>query len=222
MGEVEAKEILAAYDFFVPPGRLAATAEEAISISDHIGYPVAMKISSPDILHKSDIGGVKLNLSNADQVRDGFDLMMMRITKRAPGAQIDGVYVEQMARKGREIIIGMTRDPQFGPMLMFGLGGIFVEVMKDVTFHLAPITADEAMQMLLGTKSYALLKGARGEAAVDLTSIASGLQRISQLVTDFPQIAELDINPFMVGAVGTPPVVADARMILSGVKKNND
>lgn len=222
VGEVEAKEILAAYDFFVLPGRLAATADEAVSIAEHIGYPVAMKISSPDILHKSDIGGVKLSLSNAQQVRDAFDLMMMRISKRAPDAQIDGAYVEQMAAKGREIIIGMTRDPQFGPMLMFGLGGIFVEVMKDVTFHLAPITADEAMQMLLGTRSYALLKGARGQAAVDLTSIASGLQRISQLVTDFPQIAELDINPFMVGPVGTPPVVADARMILTGVKKHHE
>lgn len=222
VGEVEAKEILASYDFNVPEGRLAATAEEAVAVAEHIGYPIAMKISSLDILHKSDFGGVKLNLSNAEQVRDAFDLMMLRITKRAPDAQIDGVYVEQMSKKGREIIIGMTRDPQFGPMLMFGLGGIFVEVMKDVTFHLAPITADEAMQMLLGTRSYALLRGARGEAAVDLTAIASGLQRISQLVTDFPQIAELDINPFLVGAIGTAPVVADARMILSGVKKHHE
>jgi len=222
VGEVEAKEILAAYDFDVPEGRLAATADEAVSIAEHVGYPVAMKISSPDILHKSDLGGVRLNLSNAQQVRDAFDLMMLRITKRAPDAQIDGAYVEKMASKGREIIIGMSRDPQFGPMLMFGLGGIFVEVMKDVTFHLAPITADEAMQMLLGTRSYALLKGARGQAAVDITSIASGLQRISQLVTDFPQIAELDINPFMVGPVGTEPVVADARMILSGVEKHHE
>lgn len=222
VGEVEAKEILAAYDFDVPDGRLAVTADEAVSIAEHIGYPVAMKISSPDILHKSDIGGVKLNLSNPQQVRDAFDLMMLRISKRAPDAQIDGAYVEEMASKGREIIIGMSRDPQFGPMLMFGLGGIFVEVMKDVTFHLAPITADEAMQMLLGTRSYALLKGARGQAAVDITSIANGLQRISQLVTDFPQIAELDINPFMVGPVGTQPLVADARMILSEVEKQHE
>jgi len=219
VGEVEAKEILRAYDFNVPEGRLAVDAAEAVAIADHVGYPVAMKISSPDILHKSDMGGVKLGLSNAEQVRDAFDLMMLRITRRAPDAQIEGVYVEKMAPKGREVIIGMTRDPQFGPMLMFGLGGIFVEVMKDVTFYLAPITADEAMQMLMGTKSYALLKGARGQSAVDLTAIASGLQRISQLVTDFPQIAELDINPFMVGPVGVTPFVADARMILSGVKK---
>jgi acyl-CoA synthetase (NDP forming) len=114
----------------------------------------------------------------------------------------------------------MSRDPQFGPMLMFGLGGIFVEVMKDVTFHLAPLTAEEAMQMLKGTRSYGLLKGARGQAGVDMDSIAAGLQRISQLVTDFPEIKELDINPFIVGRVGTEAVVADARMTLSGVEKN--
>lgn len=222
IGEVEAKEILQAYDFIVPPGQLATTADEAVSVAEHVGYPVAMKISSPDILHKSDMGGVKLALSNADQVRDAFDLMMLRIGRRAPDAQLDGVYIEQMAARGREVIIGMTRDPQFGPMLMFGLGGIFVEVMKDVTFYLAPITAEEAMQMLIGTRSYALLKGARGQAGVDLTSIANGLQRISQLVTDFPQISELDINPFLVGPTGTAAVVADARMILSGVKKRDE
>ncbi|HOV73361.1 MAG TPA: acetate--CoA ligase family protein [Candidatus Hydrogenedentes bacterium] len=222
IGEVEAKEILQAYDFDVPPGRLAASADEAVAVAEHVGYPVAMKISSPDILHKSDMGGVKLSLSNADQVRDAYDLMMLRIGRRMPEARLDGVYIEQMAPRGREVIIGMTRDPEFGPMLMFGLGGIFVEVMKDVTFYLAPITAEEAMQMLVGTRSYALLKGARGEAGVDITAIANGLQRISQLVTDFPQIKELDINPFLVGPAGTAAVVADARMILSGVQKRNE
>ena len=219
VGEVEAKEILRAYGFNVPEGRLATSVDEAVATAEQIGYSVAMKISSPDILHKSDIGGVKLNLSNADQVRDAYDLMMMRIRRSAPEAQLNGVYIEQMGKRGREIIIGMTRDPQFGPMLMFGLGGIFVEVMKDVTFYLAPITADEAMQMLKATKSYALLLGARGEAAVDLGEIAGGLQRISQLVTDFPQIVELDINPFLVGPVGSKAVVADARMMLSGLDK---
>ncbi|MCL4466160.1 MAG: acetate--CoA ligase family protein, partial [Chloroflexi bacterium] len=120
-----------------------------------------------------------------------------------------------MVPKWREIILGMTRDPQFGPMLMFGLGGIFVEVMKDVTFHLAPITSDEAMQMLMGTRSYRLLEGVRGEAGVNLGAIAEALQRISQLVTDFPAIAELDINPFIVGGLGEDSVAADARIQLS-------
>lgn len=218
MGEVEAKEILLAYDFRVLPGQLARTSEEAVFIAERVGYPVAMKIVSPDILHKSDMGGVKLNLSKPSEVLDAFDLMMLRIGRAAPEALLRGVYVEQMSKPGREVILGMHRDPQFGPMLMFGLGGIFVEVMKDVSFYLAPLTHEEALQMLSSTRSYALLRGARGQAGVDLDSIAGALQRISQLVTDFPQIEEMDINPFIVGEVGTEPVVADARMILSGVK----
>jgi len=214
VGEAQAKAILRAYDFDVPPGRMAMTAEEAIDAADQIGYPVAMKISSPDVIHKSDIGGVRLNLGSAEAVRDAFDLMMMRIPQRIPTARIEGVYVEGMVGRGREIILGMTRDPQFGPMLMFGLGGIFVEVMKDVTFHIAPITKEESLQMLRSTKSFALLKGVRGQASVDLDAIAVALQRISQLVTDFPQIVEMDINPFIVGTVGNESIAADARITL--------
>jgi acetyltransferase len=215
VGEVEAKEILRAYDFNVLDGFLARSTSEAVDAAERIGYPVVLKISSPDIIHKSDFGGVRINLSNAEQVRDAFDLMMLRVQRRAPNAYIRGAFVEKMGTKGREVILGMTRDPQFGPMLMFGLGGIFVEVMKDVTFYLAPITAEEAMQMLKGTRSYALLQGARGQAPVDLDAIASALQRISQLATDYPQIMELDINPFIVGEVGTEAYVADARMTLA-------
>ncbi|MBI5395220.1 MAG: acetate--CoA ligase family protein [Verrucomicrobia bacterium] len=222
MGEVEAKEILRAYDFTILPGHLARNANEAVEAAERIGYPVVLKICSPDIVHKSDFGGVRLNLANAEQVRDAFDLMMLRVGRRAPNATIRGGFVEKMGQRGREIILGMTRDPQFGPMLMFGLGGIFVEVMKDVTFHLAPVTAEEAMQMLKSTRSYALLKGARGQAPVDLEAIASALQRISQLATDYPQIAELDINPFIVGEVGMTPYAADARMTLSNVESPNE
>ena len=215
MGEGKAKEILRAYDFNVPEGEQAISAEQAIVVADRIGYPVAMKIASPDILHKSDMGGVRLNLTDADAVRDAYDLMMLRIGQRAPEAKLEGVYVEKMCSRGREVIIGMTRDPQFGPMLMFGLGGIFVEVMKDVAFHLAPITAEEAMQMLTTTRSYSLLKGVRGQAGVNIQGIAEGIQLMSQLVTDFPQIVEMDINPFIVGRVGSEPVAADARITLS-------
>jgi len=131
-----------------------------------------------------------------------------------PEARIEGVYVEQMCKRGREVILGMTRDPQFGPMLMFGLGGIFVEVMKDVTFHIAPITESEAMHMLESTKSFALLKGVRGQRSVDFPAIAVALQRISQLVTDFPEIMEMDINPFMVSTAGSDSIAADARITL--------
>jgi acetate---CoA ligase (ADP-forming) len=214
MGEVEAKEILRAYNFNVPPGQLAINATEALEIAEKVGFPVAMKIVSQDIIHKTDFGGVKLGLNNTEEVRDAYDLMMLRTKRRLPDANITGVYVERMCPKGREVIIGMTRDPQFGPLLMFGLGGIFVEVMKDVTFYLAPITAKEAMEMLKATRSYQLLTGVRGQAGVDLDAIATALQKISQLVTDFPIITELDINPFFVGEEGKESFVADARMTL--------
>ncbi len=214
IGEVKGKSILQAYGFQVPEGHLATSADDAIGIAGRIGYPVALKIVSPDIVHKSDMGGVRLNVPNPGAVRDSYDLMMIRIGQRAPDAWIEGVYVERMLDPGLEVIIGMSRDSQFGPMLMFGLGGIFVEIMKDVTFHLAPITESEAVQMLKSTRSYEILEGRRGQKGVDLKAIANGLQRISQLTTDFPQIAELDINPFIVGEIGTDPWVADARLTL--------
>lgn len=214
LNEVKSKKILDAYGFATPTGRLVTSVEEAMEHAKRIGFPVAMKIVSPDIVHKSDMGGVKLNLANIQQVRDGYDLMMMRIRQQVPDARIEGIYMEKMVDSGLEIILGMSRDPQFGPMLMFGLGGIFVEVMKDVTFHLAPITHEEAVLMLKSTRSYDILEGKRGQKGVDIKAIATGLQRISQLTTDFPQITELDINPFIVGEVGTEPIVADARMTL--------
>jgi acetyltransferase len=222
VGEVEAKQVLRAYDFRMPEGRLVESADQAIETAERIGYPVVLKIVSPDIIHKSDAGGVRLNLASADQVRDAYDLLMLRAGRRMPDARIRGALIEKMGRRGREVILGMTRDPQFGPMLMFGLGGIFVEVMKDVTFHLAPITSEEAMQMLQGTRSYALLKGARGESPVDLDAIAAGLQRISQLSTDYPEIIELDINPYIVSGVGGGAYVADARMSLASSPKTHE
>lgn len=212
LGEVKAKDILNAYGFHVLEGHLAVTPEEAVEVARFIGFPVAMKVVSPNIIHKTDLGGVRLHLGSKQEVEDAFELMMLRIRKHAPEALIEGIYVEKMAESGLEVIIGMTRDRQFGPMLMFGLGGIFVEVMKDVTFHLAPITAAEAVQMLKSTRSYEMLKGKRGRKEVDIGAIAGGLQRISQLTTDFPQIIELDINPLIVGELGNEPVVADARM----------
>ncbi len=219
IGEVKAKSILQAYGFHTPEGSMATSAEQAIEIATRVGFPVAMKIVSPDIIHKTDLGGVRLDVPNSEAVRDAYDLMMLRINERAPDAWIEGVYVEKMLDRGLEVIIGMNRDPQFGPMLMFGLGGIFVEVMKDVTFHLAPIGSDEAIQMLKSTRSYEILEGKRGQKGVDLNAIATGLQRISQLARDFPQIVELDINPFIVGEIGTEPVVADARMTLQAMGK---
>ncbi len=221
IGEVRAKNILRAYGFNILAGNLATTAAEAVETARFIGFPVAMKVVSPNIIHKTDLGGVRLEVASSQEVEDAYDLMMLRIGKMAPDAVIEGVYVEKMADPGMEVIVGMTRDPQFGPMLMFGLGGIFVEVLKDVTFHLAPITEDEAVQMLKSTKSYAMLEGKRGQKEVDITAIAVALQRISQLTTDFSQIEELDINPMLVGEEGTEPIVADARITLSALKPNH-
>ena len=214
IGEAESKEILEAYGFVTPKGSLATTADQAANIAQQIGYPVVLKIWSPDILHKSDVGGVKVGLASEQEVRDAFDLMIYRIPKKLPDAHILGVLVQEMCRKGKEVILGMHRDPHFGPLMMFGMGGIMVEVLKDVSFYLAPLTAEEAKQMLVSTKTYRILQGVRGDEGVDVDKIAEGLQRLSQLVTEFPQIREMDINPYVVGREGTTPIAVDARISL--------
>jgi acetyl coenzyme A synthetase (ADP forming)-like protein len=214
IGELDAKTILEAYNFNVPPGALAMEVSEAVRLASEFGYPVAMKISSPDILHKSDVGGVKIGLANAQAVEDAFELMMLRIKRKLPKAELRGVLIEKMILGGKETILGMKKDPQFGPVLMFGLGGIFVEVLKDVSFGLAPITDEECRSMLESTRSYKLLTGARGEKPVDISAIVLNMQRLSQLVLDFPEIDEIDINPLKVGYEGDGAFVVDARIIL--------
>ncbi|MDD5458837.1 MAG: acetate--CoA ligase family protein [Phycisphaerae bacterium] len=212
VGEMEAKEILEAYGFKTPKGSIATTADQAANIAETLGYPVVLKIWSPDIIHKSDVGGVKVGLKSAAEVKDAFDLMMYRIPKKIPNAHILGVLVQEMCKGGKEVILGMNRDPQFGPLMMFGMGGTMVEVLKDVSFYLAPLTTDEARQMLKNTRTYRMLEGVRGEEGVDIDAIAEGLQRLSQLVTEFPQIKEMDINPYVVGRAGITPIAVDARM----------
>ena len=214
IGETESKEILEAYGFVTPRGSIATSAEQAENIAKQLGFPVVLKVWSPDILHKSDVGGVRIGLENEQEVKDSFDLMMYRIPKKRPEANILGVLVQEMCKSGKEVILGMNRDPHFGPLMMFGMGGIMVEVLKDVSFYLAPLTAEEAKQMLINTKTYQMLKGVRGEEGVDIEAIAEGLQRLSQLVTEFPQIQEMDINPYVVGPEGTTPVAVDARISL--------
>lgn len=214
IGEVETKEILRAYDFTVPEGRLAGSIEEAVDIANHIGFPVAMKIVSLDVLHKSDVGGIKLNISSSEEVRDTFDLISLRIGRRAPKARLKGIYIEKMATEGLHTVMGTISDPRFGPILMFGLGGTLIDRLDNTSCYLAPITADEAMQMLSESRSYMLIKDTRGQADVDIPAIITGLQRTSQLVTDFPQIKELNIDPFIVGRPGTGSVVVDARISL--------
>jgi acyl-CoA synthetase (NDP forming) len=212
--EVQVKRILEAYGFVTPRGALATSAEQAASIADQIGYPVVLKVWSPEIHHKTEVGGVILGLDNEQAVKDAFDLMMYRIPRVRPDANIPGMLVEEMCTKGQEVILGMSRDPRFGPLMMFGLGGRLVDVLRDVAFYPAPLTADEAKEMLISTRTYHLLSGTKGQYAVDIDAIAEGLQRLSQLVTEFPQIKEMDINPFVVGRKGTTPIAVDAAMTL--------
>jgi acyl-CoA synthetase (NDP forming) len=215
IGDLEAWTVLECYGFTVPQSRLAETAEEAIEIAQEIGYPVVMKIASPDILHKTDVGGVKLNLASPDDVRDAFDLMVYRAGRYVPGARVWGCQVQQMVTGGREVLVGMSRDPQFGPLVAFGLGGIYVEALKDVAFRVAPFSRQEAGEMIHEIRSYPLLEGVRGEPPADHEAMVDALLRISRLVTDFPEIVELDINPLMVFEEGRGAVAIDMRLVLA-------
>ena len=216
LGDFEARDVLGAYGFKLTQSGLAKTADEAVDLANKIGYPVVMKIASPDILHKSDIGAVKLNVGDATAVRDTFELITYRATRYMPGADIWGITVQEMAPKGKEVIIGVTADAQFGPVLMFGLGGIYVEVLKDVVFRVAPLTRLDALEMVQGIKSFPLLKGVRGDKPVDLEAVVDAILRISQLVTDFPEIVELDVNPLLLYEKGS--LAVDMRIILAGDK----
>jgi len=216
IAEMEAQEILQAYGFVTPRGAVATSAEQAANLARQLGYPVVLKIWSPDILHKTEVGGVRLGLGSDQEVMDAFDLMMYRIPRQMPDADILGVLVQEMVSEGVEVILGMHRDQRFGPLMMFGMGGLMVEVIKDVAFYLAPVTAEEAREMLISTRTYQLLKGTRGRQGVDIDILAEGLQRLSQLVTEFPQIQEMDINPYVAGPEGTTPIAVDAFIRLRG------
>ena len=214
--ESEGKTILQAYDIKIPRKKLASSADEAVKVADAIGYPVVMKISSPDIAHKTDVGGVSLNLQNEQEIRTAYSAMMETIKTSVPAARIDGVLIEEMF-SGRELIVGMVRDKQFGPVITFGLGGIFVEIMKDISRGVVPITVQMADRMIKSIKSYPILAGARGKKPADIAALKSLILKISQLSTDFPEISELEMNPVMAGEVGCCAV--DALVVIRREKK---
>jgi acetate---CoA ligase (ADP-forming) len=216
LGEIESREVIEAYGMRLPQSRLARSPEEAAQIAAEFGFPVVMKISSPDILHKSDIGGVKVGVADAAAARDTYELIEYRARKYSPSATIWGVLVQEMVPKGREILVGVNRDPQFGPLVAFGMGGIYVEVLKDVAFRLAPITRQAAQEQVREIRTYPLLRGVRGEPPADITAAEEVILRVSQLVTDFPEIVEMDINPLVVHNQGEGAIVLDARIILQG------
>ncbi len=215
LGELEGLDLLACYGFQVLPTRLAESPEEAAGIADQIGYPVVMKIVSPQILHKSDAGGVKVGLATAEQVKAAHVAITQNAAAYDPKAVIRGVLVQKMAPRGEEVILGMSRYPVFGPLLMFGTGGIFVEVFQDVIFRLAPIQRNSARTMIRGIKGYRLLEGFRGRPRVDLAVLEKLLVSFSDLVCRYPQIQEIDVNPLLVHAEGQGATVADCRILLA-------
>jgi acyl-CoA synthetase (NDP forming) len=212
--EIEAKELLKQAGIGVVDTKLATSKEEAISISQQVGFPVVLKIASPDVVHKSDAGGVKLGLKTSRQVGKAYDDIMRAIGKEYPEAKIQGVSVQKMARPGVEVIIGMSKDAQFGPVLMFGLGGIFVEILKDVSFRIVPLAKRDAREMIREIKGYPLLEGYRGQEPVDVANLEELILKVSSFVEQHPEVKELDLNPIFAYSDGA--VAVDARLILEG------
>ena len=215
VGEYETRIMLEAYGIASVPGDLAGGVEEAVEIAEKAGYPVVLKIVSEDILHKSDSGGIALNIDNSDALRGEYSKLMERIAKNEPNARIRGVMVEQMAPKGVEVIVGMRRDPTFGPMMMFGLGGTMVELLKDISFKVAPLTSEDIDEMIDSTLAGKLLKGYRGSPKADIEAVKQVIASLSQLSMDTPAISEIEINPLIVYPEGQGAISLDSRAILA-------
>jgi acyl-CoA synthetase (NDP forming) len=210
--EIESKELIGGVGIPVVEAKLARTKAEAVSLSKKMGFPVVLKIVSPDVIHKSDSGGVKLGLANAVQVDKAYDEILSLVKKHQPKAKIEGISVQKMVRPGVEVIIGMSKDAQFGPVLMFGLGGILVEVLKDVSFRIVPLSKRDAREMIKEIKGYPLLEGYRGQEPVDIPFLEAMILKLSDFIDKNPEIKELDLNP--VFAYKNGAVAADARVIL--------
>lgn len=217
LGELDGLNLLKAYGFNTLPTHLAETADQAVQIAGEIGYPVVMKIVSPQIVHKSDAGGVKVGLSSDQAVAEAFETIVANAGQFDPGAEITGVLVQKMAPRGVETILGINRYPVFGPLLMFGLGGVFVEIFKDVIFRLAPVNRNSARRMVRSIQGYKLLQGYRGSPPADVRSLEEALVKLSDMVTQHPDIMELDINPLLVHEAGSGFTVADCRIVLKPV-----
>lgn len=212
---LESFGILKAYGIPVVKTVFAKTEDEAFRAAEEIGYPLVMKVVSPQISHKSDVGGIRLSLQNGSEVRAAYREMMESIPRKMPDAVLEGVQMQQMLSGGKEVIIGMIRDPTFGPMLMFGLGGVYVEILKDVRFAIAPVNEKEAREMITGIKTYPLLAGVRGAKPSDIGALVDTILEVSRLVCDFPQIEEFEINPMMVFEEGKGALAVDMRLTLS-------
>jgi len=215
--EIESKELIIGAGIAATETKLATSREDAVSISKEMGFPVALKVVSSDIVHKSDIGGVKLDLQNGAQVGKAYQEILAAVRESNPQAAVAGVSVQRMARPGVEVIIGMSKDPQFGPVIMFGLGGILVEILKDVSFRVVPLVKRDAQQMIREVKGYPLLEGYRGQEPADIASLEDVILKLSEFVEQNPEIKELDLNPIFANKDGA--VAVDARIVLENEEK---
>ena len=211
--EVESKQLLGDAGLNVTAARLATTADEAVATAEEFGYPAVLKVASGDIVHKSDVGGVELNLADGDAVRAAFERIMASVKEQAPGAKVTGVSVQPMAAPGTEVIIGTTTDAQFGPVMMFGLGGIMVEVLKDVAFRLVPLEERDAKQLVREIRGFPVLEGVRGRPGADLGALEAMMMQLSDFVAKHPEIAEIDLNPVLAYPDGA--LAVDARVVLA-------
>jgi len=214
LGEADTRPILQAYGMDLIPGGFVKKAADAVDIAEDIGFPVVVKVVSDQVLHKSDLGGIALNLTTKEALQNAIEGIQNRIEIAAPDARIDGYLVEKMAPKGLEVIVGMRRDPTFGPLMMFGLGGVYVELFKDVGFGIAPLSPEQAKEMIMSTKAGTLLEGFRGGPVYDIDAVVEAIGRLSQLALDFPEISEVEVNPLLVLPEGQGAKVLDARMLL--------
>lgn len=210
--EFESKKILKQAGIPVVETKLAKTQKEAVSLSQKMSFPVVLKIVSPDVIHKSDSGGVKLSINNVTEVKKAYDEIFKKVRKQYPHVVIHGVSLQKMVRPGTEVIIGTSKDPQFGPVIMFGLGGIFVELLKDVSFRVIPVEQRDAQEMIKEIKGYPLLQGFRGKEPASLSALVEIILKISKLMEENPQIKELELNPIF--AYRNKAVAVDARIIL--------
>ena len=210
----ESIDVLDAYGIRVCRSGFATDEEEAVALANQIGYPVVMKMTSKTTSHKTDVGGVRVNIQSADELRAQYRDLIEKLRERGLLDGLEGVIIQEMVKGSREMVCGVATDPQYGHMMMFGLGGVFIEVMKDVTFRMAPLTDIDAQEMIRGVKAYKLLEGARGTTPAQLDQLESVLLRLSQLVTDFPEIEELDINPLIISEKNGEGIAVDGRIKL--------
>lgn len=212
--EFESRAVLEGYGIRFPRAERATTVEEALQAARSIGYPVVLKVASPDISHKTDVGGVRTRIESDEELRAAWTSMRRDVAERAPSARLDAFEIESEVRGGKEVLVGFQRDPEFGPIVAFGMGGIYVEVLRDVTFRLAPVVTRSAERMIRSIAAFPLLAGVRGEPPRDLAALAEVIERVSQLAVDRPEIAELDLNPLLVLSEGHGTIAVDARLVL--------